>query len=94
MPSIRDQAKELKKEGLGGMSDQMREMIAYWRDHRPKMYKRLKAQKILQDFALVLDVRVTWAMQKAVSRGISLSDSQRMYASDLLMTPEDEETTG
>ena len=41
----------------------------------------------------MLDVRVTLQVQKTVALGANPSDAQRMYASDLLMTPEDEETT-
>ena len=41
----------------------------------------------------MLDVRVTLQVQNTVALGANPSDAQRMYASDLLMTPEDEETT-
>ena len=46
--------------------------------------------QIWQDQALVLDVRVTLQVQKTVALGANPSDAQRKYASDLLMTPEDE----
>jgi hypothetical protein len=89
--AIRQKANQLKRDGLGGVSQQMREMIAYWKEHRPKMHKALEEQGLVEDFALTLDVQVAQAIQKDAGIGIDPSDSQRMHSEILLMTPEDEE---
>jgi hypothetical protein len=91
---IKQQAKEIEDQGLGGTSPLMEEMIAYWQENRPKMHKRLRSQGILTQFAMVQENEYQTLVRKAIQQGVNGSDAARMYQDELIMEPEsDEETT-
>ena len=100
---VRKEAREAEERGLGGKSDRMREMVRYWKEHCPRMYRSLTTQGILWERALVQEARYLDTLtQLTAAPGYDRDTAMREACDHLLMTPEedpdeildeDEETT-
>lgn len=93
---IRAEAKKVLNDESqpGPNKDQIKELLADWRENRPLMWKRLHGVVLARPLALVLQDRywkAFWAYQKA---GMPRTDAREQAAMEwLLTTPEDSQET-
>ena len=67
---------------------EVRDLIAYWEESRPKMVARLKKLGILQEFAIVSITRADDQLEKNLSSGMYITDARESAARNKLMWPE------
>lgn len=87
---IRARARELEDQGMGGRSQRMRQMVAYWKEFCPRMYKHLRTNKVLWEYATILQDQRNNRCIDLMSMGIGPDDASRQANEILLMTPEPE----
>ena len=87
------QRKRKAREMVDGESPRTREMVAFWREYCPKMYRRLKRKGIVREFAVEREEAYIDLKRKRIHQGINWDDAGREASAELLMEPEEEETT-
>ena len=86
---VKNQAAMLE---VSGMTPMVKEMLAYWKEHRPRMYARLELEGILAEQAMLLEDRQDKEMVRLMTQeSMSADDAQRLTAETLLMEPESDD---
>jgi hypothetical protein len=82
---------ELSEATLTEESPQVQALLRNWREHSPRMVKRLEHQEILEGYAIVTLTRFNKEVADLMSMSkMSMSEAQLYCKDSLLMDPEED----
>lgn len=93
-PWVRKMANLFKDKDMAQMPGTPRQkaMIAYWKEHRPKMYRQLQALGLVDSLAFVLDNLAIEEEDQNLKSGMGWPDSREQAEQAwLLMEPEEDQ---